>query len=80
MRKLTRDDWAGAYPGTNTQWLHYLADTLLSKKALQGTGDEQRALRAFRRRAIAYASANEAVWDEYFSGAWETAEEEGEGL
>eukprot|EP00878_Enallax_costatus_P035539 GHUV01039684.1.p2 GENE.GHUV01039684.1~~GHUV01039684.1.p2 ORF type:complete len:101 (+),score=24.70 GHUV01039684.1:587-889(+) len=30
MRKLTKGDWEGTYPGTNVMWMLYLAELLLS--------------------------------------------------
>jgi len=32
MRDATQHNWAGSYPATNAMWMHYLADTLLTKK------------------------------------------------
>ncbi|GBF88054.1 hypothetical protein Rsub_00766 [Raphidocelis subcapitata] len=73
MLKLTRGEWAAPFPATNTLWLHYLADIILTAKA-PGGGDwapaERRALRDFRRRAAGYGSAQAAIWDELFEGLW----------
>ncbi|KAH9322248.1 hypothetical protein KI387_016887, partial [Taxus chinensis] len=33
MLNVTRGNWEGRYPKTNSLWLHYLVDTLLTKKA-----------------------------------------------
>lgn len=30
MRKLTKGDWSGSYPGTNIVWMLYLTELLLS--------------------------------------------------
>jgi hypothetical protein len=72
MQKLTRGDWAAPCPATNTLWLHYMADIVLTAKAPpQGwSASDRRALRDFRRRAAGYASAQEAIWDELFEGLW----------
>ncbi|KAL6772007.1 hypothetical protein ACKKBG_A28625 [Auxenochlorella protothecoides x Auxenochlorella symbiontica] len=72
MRKLTGDSWERYVPGTNAVWLHYLADTCLTQKLAQckHTPADKVALRGFRKRVLAYASAGEAVWDEYFKGSW----------
>lgn len=84
MRKLTKDDWSGHYPETNCMWMHYLADILLNKKGLaagnggSGSGaaskEELKQLSGFRRRATGYRTCNELIWDELFSGCWETRE------
>ena len=73
MLKLTRGAWASPFPATNTLWLHYMADIILTSKAPAGAGwraEERRALRDFRRRALAYGSCQEAIWDELFEGLW----------
>ena len=70
MRKLTKDDWSGSYLATTCVWLAYLADTLLTKKALALSSGEKRQLQAFRRRAAGYTCCGELIWDELFQGAW----------
>ncbi len=70
MRKLTKDDWSGSYLSTNCAWMQYLADTLLTKKALAVSSGEKRQLHAFRRRAGGAACCGEIIWDELFQGAW----------
>jgi hypothetical protein len=37
------------------------------------SNEDRVALRGFRKRALGYASAAEAVWDDYFKGCWSTA-------
>lgn len=77
MLKLTRGEWAAPHPATNTLWLHYMADTVLTAKAPPAgwAPGERRALRDFRRRAAGYASCQEAIWDELFEGLWVAAAE-----
>ena len=48
MKKATKGDWAGFHPGTNCLWAHYLADTLLMRKAFPASAAQKRALRDFR--------------------------------
>lgn len=72
MRKATKGDWRGHAPATNTLWLHYLADIMLTHK-LPDTGctsDERLALRNFRKRAAGGGAADEMVWDDFFAGQW----------
>ena len=45
MRKLTRGKWAGFFPGTNALWMHYLADAMLSQKAVRMSAQETRSLK-----------------------------------
>eukprot|EP00873_Tetraselmis_striata_P040156 jgi/Tetstr1/460420/TSEL_005681.t1 len=70
MRKVCRRQWAGAYPATNALWLHYLADLLLGPKKHQllASAEDLRALRGFRKRALAASSAADLVNDELFHG------------
>jgi serine/threonine-protein kinase haspin len=75
MRQATRGDWQEHRPKTNALWLHYLADILLNQKQWGGTMDELRRLKRFRRAAMGYASAAEAVWDELFEDLWVSGEE-----
>jgi len=72
MLKATGGEWAAPCPATNTLWLHYMADIVLTAKAPQAgwSGGEKRALRDFRRRAVGYGSCQEAIWDELFEGLW----------
>jgi serine/threonine-protein kinase haspin len=71
MRKAVRRDWSSYAPRTNALWLHYLADTLLTKKAFPLDKAERRALQAFRGRCgERYGSAADAVTDELFEGMW----------
>ena len=48
MKRATKGDWAGFHPATNCLWAHYLADTLLARKALPASAEQKRALRDFR--------------------------------
>ena len=70
-------DWSKHAPATNALWLHYLADCVLNQKAGPGglalNGEQTKVLRGFRKRALRYASASEAVWDEAFRGLWRAA-------
>jgi len=75
MRVQTGDEWEGHHPGTNTLWLHYLADKMLTSKAVPCSAAEKRSLTGFRRRALKCASAAELFWDEFFTGAWTAGDE-----
>ena len=70
MRKATRGDWSVYTPSTNALWLHYLADVMLTRKRPASSADGLRALRAFRKRALAAGSAGDLLLDPYFEGAW----------
>jgi len=48
MRKVTGGRWEVHQPASNALWLHYLADTLLNKKAVPMTGADKKRLRDFR--------------------------------
>ena len=48
MRKATSGDWQSHHPSTNTLWMHYLADLVMSQKQVPATTDEKRQLRNFR--------------------------------
>jgi serine/threonine-protein kinase haspin len=74
MRKAVRADWTAFVPATNALWLAYLADTLLTKKAIPLERDEKLALRAFRSRAAKYSRASDALLDDLFAGMWGHAE------
>ena len=71
MRKAVKKDWSRFAPKTNALWLHYLADTLLSRKEFAAESDEREALQGFRERALKYASAGDAVTDPLFVNMWE---------
>jgi len=73
-RKAVKADWSRFAPATNALWLAYLADTLLSKKAVPMSREERGALRAFRSRAAKYGRASDAVLDDLFAGMWAHAE------
>jgi len=75
MRKATRGDWQEHRPKTNALWVHYMADILLNQKHWGGTMDELKRLKRFRRAAMGYSSAAEAVWDELFEDLWVSGEE-----
>jgi serine/threonine-protein kinase haspin len=51
-------------------WMHYLADTLLTKKTFPMSAQQKKALGAFRRRALKSNRMSELVWDDFFKGAW----------
>jgi hypothetical protein len=70
MRVETGDAWEGHHAGTNSLWLHYLADKMLTSKGVPCSAAEKRALTGFRRRALKAASAAALVWDSFFEGAW----------
>jgi hypothetical protein len=71
MRALTKGRWQDSAPRTNLQWLHYLADIMLTEKALPGVKPAQKkALREFRARALKYDSSAAALWDDLFKGLW----------
>ena len=71
MKRVTKGKWNKYCPKTNALWLHYLADTLLTDKAadMHLTGDQERALRGFRKRALGYDCAGDAVRDEILESA-----------
>jgi len=52
MRKQTGDNWEEHHSKTNAMWVHYLADTMLTKKQVPFTASGKRALQQFRRRAL----------------------------
>ncbi|KAK9813057.1 hypothetical protein WJX72_008207 [[Myrmecia] bisecta] len=70
MKKATKDHWEAHRPETNTLWMHYLADTMLTLKKFPCSSADKRELRNFRKRALTYGSCGELVWDEFFSGSW----------
>lgn len=71
MRKIVNKEWARHVPATNTLWLHYLADIMMSHKMPTGCGREEKGLlRAFRKDAIGAAGAVDVVWHELFTGCW----------
>lgn len=75
MLNVTQGNWEGRYPKTNTLWLHYLADTLLTKKAFRCSPKDKRTLQAFRKRLLLYESAEAALSDSFFHGMWVGSEE-----
>ena len=48
MRKATKGKWTAFCPATNALWLHYLADILLSCKAVAWQPQDVCSLREFR--------------------------------
>lgn len=71
MKEMTGDCWERHVAGTNAAWLHYLADVCLVHKVEGNSSNaERQALKGFRKRMLGYNSAGEAVWDEFFKGAW----------
>lgn len=75
MLNVTQGNWEGRYPKTNSLWLHYLADTLLTKKAFRCSPKDKRTLQAFRKRLLLYDSAEAALSDSFFHGMWMGSEE-----
>ncbi|KAK9801322.1 hypothetical protein WJX73_003144 [Symbiochloris irregularis] len=70
MKAKTRGHWEGFHPVTNTLWMHYLADIMLSCKKPPCSSEQLRALRGFRKRALGCKSSGEVLWDELFQGQW----------
>ena len=71
MQKATKGDWQQYTPTTNTLWLRYLADIILSHKLPNGcSGDDRLLLKNFRKAATGAEKAGELVWDEMFAGKW----------
>lgn len=77
MKKATRGKWERHCPKTNTLWLHYLADCLLNEKQFPVTAAQRHDLKGFRKRALGYGSAAEALWDEMFVGVFKTGPQGG---
>ena len=73
MRKATKGTWERHCPKTNALWLHYLADCLLSDKEFPMTAGQKADLKGFKKRAMGYKSANEALWDNMFVGVWRSS-------
>jgi serine/threonine-protein kinase haspin len=73
MRKATKGTWERHCPKTNALWLHYLADCLLSDKEFPMTAGQKADLKGFKKRAMGYKSANEALWDNMFVGVWSSS-------
>lgn len=48
MKKATGGDWEKHTPSTNSLWMHYLTDLLLTNKRCPCSPDQTRALRDFR--------------------------------
>eukprot|EP01018_Ginkgo_biloba_P009460 Gb_15224 [translate_table: standard] len=70
MLNVTQGNWEGRHPKTNSLWLHYVADTLLTKKAFRCSPKDKRGLQAFRKRLLLYDSAQAALSDNFFDGMW----------
>ena len=70
MKRVTKGKWNKHNPKTNALWLHYLADTVLEQKDFNITIEEKQRLIGFRKRALDYKSAREAMFDEFFTGIW----------
>lgn len=72
MKKATRGKWERHFPKTNALWLHYLADCLLTDKEFPATAAQKHDIKGFRKRAVGYASAADALWDDMFMGVFKT--------
>jgi hypothetical protein len=48
MRRALKNSWGAFCPATNCQWMHYLADALLTSKGLPLTRPQKKDLTAFR--------------------------------
>ena len=72
MANAVAGDWSAHVPKTNALWLRYLADCLSSDKKYPCTHVELAELKAFKKRAAGYASAQEALWDGLFVGVFKT--------
>ena len=72
MKKATRGKWDQHCPKTNALWLHYLADCLLTDKDFPATAAQKHDIKGFKKRAMGYGSAAEALWDDMFVGVFKT--------
>lgn len=73
MQAVTGGKWEKRFPKTNSLWIHYIADILLSsKKKYSCTKENKYQLRSFRKRTLTYDSATAAVNDEFFKDLWVT--------
>ena len=70
MRKALNNQWGASCPQTNAFWLHYLADTLLTKKEFKMSPNQKLSLEKFRMNCLQYDCAADAIWDPLFAGMW----------
>ena len=71
MRKALNNQWGASCPQTNAFWLHYLADTMLTKKDFKMNANQKLSLEKFRMNCITqYDCAADAIWDPLFAGCW----------
>jgi serine/threonine-protein kinase haspin len=70
MRKALNNQWGASCPQTNAFWLHYLADTLLTKKEFKMNPNQKQSLEKFRMNCLQYECAADAIWDPLFAGMW----------
>jgi serine/threonine-protein kinase haspin len=70
MRKALNNQWGASCPQTNAFWLHYLADTLLTKKEFKMSPNQKQSLGKFRMNCLQYECAADAIWDPLFAGMW----------
>jgi len=70
MRKALNNQWGASCPQTNAFWLHYLADTLLTKKEFKMNPNQKQSLEKFRMNCLQYDCAADAIWDPLFAGMW----------
>ncbi|KAJ7514860.1 hypothetical protein O6H91_23G063400 [Diphasiastrum complanatum] len=66
MLKVTGGRWEAGFPRTNCLWIHYLADTILTRKAFRCSPKEKQMMRTFRKRVLLYNSAKAASTDNFF--------------
>jgi len=70
MRKALNNQWGASCPQTNAFWLHYLVDTLLTKKEFKMSPNQKQSLAKFRMNCLQYECAADAIWDPLFAGMW----------
>ncbi|CAL6371166.1 unnamed protein product [Bathycoccus prasinos] len=70
MRKALNNQWGASCPQTNAFWLHYIAETLLTKKEFKMSPNQKQSLGKFRMNCLQYECAADAIWDPLFAGMW----------
>lgn len=48
MQKVLKGDWEQHRPATNTMWVHYLTDIILTQKTASFSAEDKRELREMR--------------------------------